>query len=95
MPLPAIVLVICDGWGEAPPSPGNAIALARTPVFDRWRRDFPWTTLEASGEAVGLPAGVMGNSEVGHLNLGAGRTVPQDLLRIDHSLRDRSFFQNP
>jgi 2,3-bisphosphoglycerate-independent phosphoglycerate mutase len=90
-----IVLLICDGWGEAPPSPGNAIALAKTPTFDRWRRDFPSTTLEASGEAVGLPARLMGNSEVGHLNLGAGRMVPQDLLRIDRTLGDRSFFQNP
>jgi 2,3-bisphosphoglycerate-independent phosphoglycerate mutase len=90
-----VLLVICDGWGEAPPSDGNAIALARTPTFDRWRRDNPWTTLEASGEAVGLPAGLMGNSEVGHLNLGAGRMVPQDLLRIDLALRDRSFFENP
>ena len=69
--------------------------MARTPVFDRWLSEYPWTTLTASGEAVGLPAGVMGNSEVGHLNLGAGRRVPQDLLRIDLSLRDRSFFQNP
>src|ERR1700730_14398182 len=57
--------------------------------------EHPWTLLEASGEAVGLPAGVMGNSEVGHLNLGAGRMVPQDLLRIDLSLRDGSFFENP
>ncbi|HYT30993.1 MAG TPA: 2,3-bisphosphoglycerate-independent phosphoglycerate mutase, partial [Thermoanaerobaculia bacterium] len=90
-----VVLVICDGWGVAPPSPGNAIALARTPVFDRWMRDYAHTTLEASGEAVGLPAGMMGNSEVGHLNLGAGRMVPQDLLRIDLSMRDGSFFENP
>jgi len=90
-----VVLVICDGWGVAPPSPGNAIALARTPVFDRWMRDYAHTTLEASGGAVGLPAGMMGNSEVGHLNLGAGRMVPQDLLRIDLSLRDGSFFENP
>ena len=90
-----VVLVICDGWGVAPPSPGNAIALARTPVFDRWMRDYAHTTLEASGEAVGLPAGMMGNSEVGHLNLGAGRMVPQDLLRIDLSIRDGSFFENP
>ncbi len=64
-------------------------------MFDRWQSTFPNTTLEASGEAVGLPAGLMGNSEVGHLNLGAGRMVPQDLLRIDHSLSDGSFFQNP
>ena len=90
-----VLLVICDGWGEAPPSAGNAISLARTPTFDRWRRDHPGTTLEASGEAVGLPAGLMGNSEVGHLNLGAGRMVPQDLLRIDLALRDGSFFENP
>ena len=90
-----IVLVICDGWGVAPPSPGNAITLAKTPVFDRWLRDFPNTTLEASGEAVGLPRGLMGNSEVGHLNLGAGRMVPQDLLRIDQALSDGSFFENP
>jgi len=92
---PRVLLVICDGWGEAPPSPGNAIALARTPTFDRWRREHPWTTLEASGEAVGLPAGLMGNSEVGHLNIGAGRMVPQDLLRINLALADGSFFDNP
>ncbi len=90
-----IVLVICDGWGVAPPSRGNAITSARTPVFDRWIGGCPATTLDASGEAVGLPAGLMGNSEVGHLNLGAGRMVPQDLLRIDLTLRDGSFFANP
>ena len=95
MSRPRVLLVICDGWGEAPPSPGNAIALARTPTFDRWRREHPWTTLEASGEAVGLPAGLMGNSEVGHLNIGAGRMVPQDLLRINLALADGSFFDNP
>jgi 2,3-bisphosphoglycerate-independent phosphoglycerate mutase len=94
VPRARVLLVICDGWGEAPPSPGNAITLARTPTFDRWRRDYAWTTLEASGEAVGLPAGLMGNSEVGHLNIGAGRMVPQDLLRIDLALRDGSFFEN-
>ena len=95
MPVKTVVLLICDGWGEAPPSPGNAITLAKTPTFDRWRRAFPQTTLAASGEAVGLPAGLMGNSEVGHLNLGAGRMVPQDLLRIDLALADGSFFRNP
>ncbi|HLN59009.1 MAG TPA: 2,3-bisphosphoglycerate-independent phosphoglycerate mutase, partial [Thermoanaerobaculia bacterium] len=90
-----VVLLICDGWGEAPASPGNAITLADAPTFDRWRRRCPRTTLEASGEAVGLPAGLMGNSEVGHLNLGAGRMVPQDLLRIDQALAGGSFFENP
>ena len=95
MPARKVVLVICDGWGEAPASNDNAIALADTPTFDRWRREQPWTTLQASGEAVGLPAGLMGNSEVGHLNLGAGRMVPQDLLRIDRALEDGSFFRNP
>ena len=95
MPPSPVLLVICDGWGHAPPSPGNAISLANTPVYDRWLSESPWTTLEASGEAVGLPAGLMGNSEVGHLNLGAGRMVPQDLLRIDLAIRDGSFFENP
>ncbi len=90
-----VLLLICDGWGHAPPSPGNAISRARTPIYDRWLAEFPWTLLEASGEAVGLPAGVMGNSEVGHLTLGAGRMVAQDLLRIDIALRDGSFFENP
>src|SRR5438552_4785922 len=94
MPATRIVLLICDGWGIAPASSGNAIALARKPVFDSWMRNLPSTSLEASGEAVGLPAGLMGNSEVGHLNLGAGRVVPQDLLRIDLALRDGSFFEN-
>ena len=89
-----VVLLICDGWGHAPPSDGNAITLARTPIFDRWIAESPWTLLDASGESVGLPAGVMGNSEVGHLTLGAGRMVPQDLLRVDLALRDESFFRN-
>jgi 2,3-bisphosphoglycerate-independent phosphoglycerate mutase len=90
-----VFLLICDGWGHAPPSEGNAISRARTPIFDRWLAEFPWTLLEASGEAVGLPEGVMGNSEVGHLTLGAGRMVPQDLFRIDLALRNGSFFENP
>jgi len=91
---PPVLLLICDGWGHAPPSEGNAISRARTPIYDRWLAEYPWTLLEASGEAVGLPDGVMGNSEVGHLTLGAGRMVPQDLLRIDLALRDGSFFAN-
>jgi 2,3-bisphosphoglycerate-independent phosphoglycerate mutase len=92
---PPVLLLVCDGWGHAPPSEGNAITRARTPIYDRWLVEYPWTLLEASGESVGLPAGVMGNSEVGHLTLGAGRMMPQDLLRIDLALRDGSFFQNP
>src|SRR5262249_46501608 len=98
MPTPLrkpVLLLVCDGWGHAPPSEGNAIARARTPIFDRWLADYPWTLLEASGEAVGPPAGVMGNSEGGHLTLGAGRVGPPGLLRIDLALRDESFFENP
>jgi len=94
LPPRPVVLVICDGWGVRDEREGNAIALARTPAYDRLRRDFPYTTLSASGEDVGLPAGQMGNSEVGHLNLGAGRMVPQDILRIDLAIRDGSFFGN-
>ena len=90
-----VVLVICDGWGVREEAPGNAIALAKTPNYRRMLAEYPWTTLRASGEDVGLPAGQMGNSEVGHLNLGAGRMVPQDILRIDLAIRDGSFFQNP
>src|ERR1700687_6161074 len=87
--------MICDGWGIGKDSPGNAISLARAPNYRRSLADFPWTTLSASGEDVGLPAGQMGNSEVGHLNLGAGRMVPQDILRIDLAIRDGSFFRIP
>jgi 2,3-bisphosphoglycerate-independent phosphoglycerate mutase len=90
-----VVLVICDGWGVRQERNGNAIALARTPNFTRLCGSFPYTTLTASGEDVGLPAGQMGNSEVGHLNLGAGRMVPQDILRIDLAIRDEDFYRNP
>ena len=87
-------LIILDGWGLAEPGPGNAVSLADTPVFDElWERD-PHTTLTAWGPAVGLPEGQMGNSEVGHLNLGAGAVVKQDLLRIDEAVEDGSFFEN-
>jgi 2,3-bisphosphoglycerate-independent phosphoglycerate mutase len=87
-------LIILDGWGLAEPSPGNAVSLADTPVFDElWESD-PHTTLTAWGPAVGLPEGQMGNSEVGHLNLGAGTVVKQDLLRIDEAVEDGSFFEN-
>ena len=93
------VLIICDGWGVGASEPaeierwGNAVAMARTPVRDRLLANHPWSLLTTSGEAVGLPAGQMGNSEVGHLNLGAGRIVRQDVTRISTSIRDGSFFE--
>ena len=92
--VPAVVLVILDGWGIAEPGPGNAISLAQTPVFDRLWSDFPHTQLSAQGRDVGLPDGQMGNSEVGHLNLGAGAVVKQDLARIDDAIADGGFFEN-
>ena len=90
-----VALVILDGWGCAPPGPGNAVELAETPVFDRLWGECPHTTLKASGEAVGLPPGQMGNSEVGHLTIGAGRVLDQDLQRINRAIEDGSFFENP
>ena len=93
------VLIICDGWGVGASAPdeierwGNAVAMAHTPVRDRLLAERPWSLLRTSGEEVGLPPGQMGNSEVGHLNLGAGRIVPQDVKRISMSIRDGSFFE--
>ncbi|HEX3802778.1 MAG TPA: 2,3-bisphosphoglycerate-independent phosphoglycerate mutase [Solirubrobacteraceae bacterium] len=84
-PASSCVLVVLDGWGLAPDSPGNAVSLAQTPVFDELWERYPHTTLTACGLAVGLPEGQMGNSEVGHMNLGAGAVVMQDLTRIDHA----------
>jgi 2,3-bisphosphoglycerate-independent phosphoglycerate mutase len=92
---PLVTLVILDGWGCAPPGPGNAVELAATPVFDRLWATFPHTTLAASGEAVGLPPGQMGNSEVGHLTIGSGRRLYQDLMRVNKAIEDGSFFENP
>ncbi len=92
--VPAVALVILDGWGIAPPGPGNAVSLADTPVFDDLWVTYPHTQLEACGPAVGLPEGQMGNSEVGHLNLGAGTVVKQDLVRIGEAIEDGSFFEN-
>jgi 2,3-bisphosphoglycerate-independent phosphoglycerate mutase len=87
-----VVLVVLDGWGYRKEREGNAIRLAEVPTWDRvWSRA-PRTLLNASGLAVGLPDGQMGNSEVGHLNLGAGRVVMQDLVRIDLAIHDGSFF---
>ncbi len=91
---PSLALIILDGWGLAEPGPGNAISLARTPVFDDLWARFPHAQLSAQGPDVGLPAGQMGNSEVGHLNLGAGAIVKQDLARIDGAVADGSFFEN-
>jgi 2,3-bisphosphoglycerate-independent phosphoglycerate mutase len=93
-PYPLVALVILDGWGIAPPGPGNAIELANTPVFDRLWRDYPHAQLVASGEAVGLPDGQMGNSEVGHLTIGSGRILDQDLQRVNRAIRDGSLFEN-
>jgi len=89
-----VTLVILDGWGLAPPGPGNAVELADTPSFDALRERYPHTTLKASGEAVGLPPGQMGNSEVGHLTIGSGRILFQDLMRVNVAIQDRSFFAN-
>ena len=89
-----VVLIILDGWGLAPPGPGNAVSQARTPNMDSLWVSFPHCQLKASGEAVGLPAGEMGNSEVGHMTLGAGRIVFQTLKRINLAIADGSFFQN-
>ena len=93
-PVPSVCLVILDGWGLAEPGPGNAVSQARTPVFDELWRTHAHTELTACGRAVGLPDGQMGNSEVGHLNLGAGAVVRQDLTRIDDAVEDGSFARN-
>ena len=96
-----VILIVRDGWGVGPADPasvaarGNAVAMARTPVCDALLACRPWGLLTTSGEAVGLPAGQMGNSEVGHLNLGAGRIVHQDVTRISRAVRDGSFFHLP
>jgi 2,3-bisphosphoglycerate-independent phosphoglycerate mutase len=94
LPVPAVCLVVLDGWGLAEPGPGNAVALADTPVFDGLWERYPRTQLRAQGEAVGLPEGQMGNSEVGHLNLGAGAVVKQDLTRIDEAVEQGTLAEN-
>ncbi len=90
-----VVLAIMDGWGLTDPGPGNGVALAHTPNVNRWTATCPFTTLAASGEDVGLPHGQIGNSEVGHLNIGAGFIVYQDLTRISKAVADGDFFTNP
>src|SRR3982074_2611591 len=91
---PFLILVVLDGFGCRKEKEWNAIAQAEKPRFDRLFRECPWTTLEASGRAVGLPAGQMGNSEVGHLNIGAGRVVDQDIVRISKSIAKHELEKN-
>jgi 2,3-bisphosphoglycerate-independent phosphoglycerate mutase len=94
LPAPSAALIVLDGWGLAPDGPGNAVSLAGTPVFDKLWSEYPHTTLTACGRAVGLPDGQMGNSEVGHLNLGAGAIMIQDLTRIDEAVATGSLAEN-
>lgn len=94
-PVAPVVLVILDGWGYREQEEANAIALAHTPVMDSLWTAYPRTLIRTSGKDVGLPQGQMGNSEVGHLNLGAGRVVPQELVRISDAVEDGSLFENP
>jgi 2,3-bisphosphoglycerate-independent phosphoglycerate mutase len=93
-PSPSLLLIL-DGWGLTPAGPGNAVTLAGTPYIDRLLAEYPATTLACSGRAVGLPDGFMGNSEVGHMNIGAGRVLYQDLTRIDMAVEDGSLAVNP
>ena len=96
MPRPKpLVLIILDGWGYAPPSKSNAISLARTPTYDKLLRDYPNTLVHTSGRYVGLPTGQMGNSEVGHLNIGAGRIVYMDITRLDLMIENGELFRHP
>lgn len=89
-----VALIVIDGWGYSPQREGNAIALAATPYYDELCKRYPQTLLEASGTRVGLPAGVMGNSEVGHLNIGAGRVIRMDVSRVDYDIATGEFFRN-
>lgn len=89
-----VCVIVRDGWGRNENPKGNAVLAARTPNLDAYLKSYPWTLLEASGEAVGLPDGYQGSSEVGHLNMGAGRIVLQELKRIDDALRNGSFFES-
>ena len=88
------ILIVLDGFGLAPPGPGNAEYLANPININSYMQSFPNTTLNASGESVGLPKGEVGNTEVGHINLGAGRVVYQDLPRINMSIADGTFYKN-
>ena len=88
------VLIIMDGFGIAPPCDTNAVTVADTPNYDKLTQKYPFTTIKCSGLDVGLPEGQMGNSEVGHLNLGAGRIIYQPLTRITKSIKDGDFYEN-
>src|SRR5450432_3985798 len=90
-----LILTILDGWGFSPAIAGNAIAAACKPTYDMLLRDFPNTLIHTSGPFVGLPEGQMGNSEVGHLNMGAGRVIHMDVTRIDLMILNGEFFSNP
>ncbi len=90
-----LVLIVLDGWGYRAETKANAIALARKPTYDRLLREYPNTLLHTSGKYVGLPDGQMGNSEVGHLNIGAGRIVHMDSTRIELMIQNGEFFSNP
>ncbi len=90
-----LVLTILDGWGYSPETKNNAIALARKPTYDKLLAEFPNTLIYTSGRYVGLPDGQMGNSEVGHLNIGAGRVVYMDIVRIDLMIENGEFFKHP
>src|SRR6476659_6740255 len=90
-----LVLTILDGWGFSPATEGNAITAARKPAYDALLRDYPNTLVHTSGRYVGLPQGQMGNSEVGHLNIGAGRVVYMDITKIDLMIEKGDFFTNP
>ena len=94
LPVERACLIVLDGWGLAPAGPGNAISLAQTLIFDELWDAYPHTQLQACGRAVGLPEGQMGNSEVGHMNLGAGAVVEQDLTRIDEAAKDGELASN-
>src|SRR5271167_1790028 len=90
-----LILTILDGWGYSAATEGNAIAAARKPNYDALLREFPSTSIKTSGPSVGLPEGQMGNSEVGHLNIGSGRIIQMDVTRIDMMIASGEFFQNP
>src|SRR6516225_5538219 len=90
-----MVLTVLDGWGYRAESRGNAIALARKPTYDHLIKNYANTLIETSGPAVGLPDGQMGNSEVGHMNIGAGRVVRMDITKIDAMIENGDFFTNP